>query len=250
MFAEELRPSTPAEQGHLSTKVAAGLAQLAEAADYARDAGRDPWDFAVETAGLLALGLTVSDLRWLASKGYVEHACEVTRPEDPARRFCLGQNLTFGERTCFVLAPAGMLLLRNGPADAATFHLVGQGEADSQALFSGAHIVPHWDDNRRVLSVAGRVVKQFRVPSPNQEAVLKAFERESWPPSISDPLPPVAQQQSKVRLHDTIKCLNGKQQNHLVRFRGNGRGEGVLWELIDQHALPQVPVPQGLRRAA
>jgi hypothetical protein len=34
-------------------------------------------------------------------------------------------------------------------------------------------------------------------------------------------------------LHDTIKCPNRGQVNHLLRFRGDGTGEGVLWETIE-----------------
>ena len=41
-----------------------------------RDAQRETWDFAVEIESLLAEGLTRSDLRWLVSKGYLEHADE------------------------------------------------------------------------------------------------------------------------------------------------------------------------------
>ena len=39
--------------------------------------------------------------------------------------------------------------------------------------------------------LASAFVKQYRVPSPNQEAVLTVFQEEGWPPRIDDPLSPV-----------------------------------------------------------
>ena len=109
--------------------------------------------------------------------------------------------------------------------------------ADADA---SATVIPHWDHERHVLSVGNRVVKQFRVPSPNQEAVLHAFQRDDWPPYIADPLPAVsAPRHAKVRLHDTIKCLNARQKNRLVRFHGDGQGMGVLWELVAEQAAQQ-----------
>ena len=68
----------------------------------------------------------------------------------------------------------------------------------------------------------------------NQEAILAAFQEDGWPARIDDPLPPVAETDPKRRLSDTIKCLNRKQQNALVRFSGDGTGEGVLWDLVTQ----------------
>ena len=48
-----------------------------------------------------------------------------------------------------------------------------------------------------------------------------------------DPLPPHAEQDSNSRrLSDTIKCLNRKQMNELIHFRGDGTGEGVIWERL------------------
>ena len=77
------------------------------------------------------------------------------------------------------------------------------------------------------------LVKQFKLPSPNQETVLMAFQEEGWPPRIDDPLPPHPELDPKRRLHDTIKCLNHNQQNRLIQFHGDGTGEGVLWELLE-----------------
>ena len=84
-----------------------------------------------------------------------------------------------------------------------------------------------------VLGVA--LVKQFKWTAENQEAILCVFEEEGWPARIDDPLPPQAEQDSKRRLSDTIKCLNRKQANPILHFRGDGTGEGIIWELVDLH---------------
>jgi hypothetical protein len=89
---------------------------------------------------------------------------------------------------------------------------------------------PRWDHQRRQLCMGAQLVKEFKLPSPNQETVLMAFEEESWPARIDDPLPPVAHLDPRRRLHDTIKALNRKQKRYLIRFRGDGSGEGIRWE--------------------
>lgn len=86
------------------------VVQLAEAHDYAQDAQADPWQFAVEIANLVAVGVTVDDLHQLVQGGYVEHAGEVTRPEDPARRFAPPRGSNFTKKTCFVLTETGLRL--------------------------------------------------------------------------------------------------------------------------------------------
>ena len=91
--------------------------------------------------------------------------------------------------------------------------------------------VPKWDSSRHELRLGHALVKVFKLPSRNQEAILLAFEEESWPPRIDDPLSPQGDIDPKRRLHDTIKSLNRHQKNYLVRFIGDGTGEGIRWEL-------------------
>jgi hypothetical protein len=93
---------------------------------------------------------------------------------------------------------------------------------------------PKWDQQRRQLRVGAGVVKEFKLPSPNQETVLMAFEEEGWPPRIDDPLSPLPHLDPRRRLHDTIKALNRKQKRDLIRFMGDGSGEGIRWELTDK----------------
>ena len=104
-------------------------------------------------------------------------------------------------------------------------------------------VLPSWDNERRILSVGRQIVKKYRVPSSSQEAILAAFEEEGWPPVIDDPLPPQLdlEQDPKYRLRDTIRSLNMNQTNTLLRFRGDGSGSRIVWEL--KESVEEVPVP-------
>ena len=173
--------------------------------------------------------------------GYVEHAREITRPGDCARRYAASRNLAIGRESCFVVTAAGLAIL------AASEIVVSSRGGDAGAA---ASLLPRWDAAERLLILGGRVVKQYLVPSPNQQAVLAAFQEEGWPRSIDDPLPFMPGRRPKERLHATIRCLNANQQNRLVRFRGNGTGEAVLWEPIAASAPARNATRLRLRRAA
>lgn len=110
---------------------------------------------------------------------------------------------------------------------------------------------PHWDPRTRTLFVGRRVAKQFRVPSRNQEIVLSAFEEEGWPRRIDDPLPCRSGLNAKYRLHFTLARLNRCGTEPLIRFFGDGTGEGICWEFTG--AAADSPAAQGRgekRRAA
>jgi hypothetical protein len=85
----------------------AGLALLSQAFVYAQDAGAALWDFALENDHLYAIDMTISDLRWLVAKGFVEHGQETSFYGDPHRSFRPGVGFTFVPTTCFVLTPTG-----------------------------------------------------------------------------------------------------------------------------------------------
>src|SRR5262245_48595904 len=85
----------------------AGLALLWQACWYARDAGADLWDFALEIDRLYETGVTISDLRWLVAKGFAEHGQERSFYGDAHRSFRPGAGLNFVPTTCFVLTPTG-----------------------------------------------------------------------------------------------------------------------------------------------
>ncbi len=216
-------------------KVKPALVALLEACDYAEDTESDRWDFAIGIGHLRELGLTPTDLRWLARKRYVEHAREVTRLEDDERDFRPTGNLSFCRRTCFVLTETGISKLICGRPGDERLNSVGKGEA----------AFVRWYPESRKLLVNGKLVKRFKWPAVNQETVLTAFQEEDWPERIDDPLPPRDELNSKRRLADTIKCLNRRQTNSLIHFRGDGTGEDIVWELVERRNSSPMPTKHG-----
>ena len=90
---------------------------------------------------------------------------------------------------------------------------------------------PCWNPRRRQLCLGDMVVKHFRVAAQIQQMILSVFEEECWPEHIDDPLPGGGDIDSHTRLHDAINRLNGHQTNRLLRFKGNGNGNGIRWEV-------------------
>ncbi len=214
----------------LSHRAAAALRLLLDAECCARELRRSKWDFAVEIEELRAAGLTNTDLRWLVCKGFVEHAPEITNIGDQQRSFDRQGGLIFdGDRTCFVLSRPGIGFCRVGLATASPAAEEVDGRASPGGWIAGAPRVPTWDRDRQELRLGNILVKQFKVPAANQERILAAFQEEGWPVRILDPLPPQMDQDPKRRLHDTINSLNRNQKNPLVRFSGDGSGQGVRW---------------------
>ncbi len=210
------------------------LALLLQAHDYALELGQDSWDMAVELEILRSAKLSNSDLRWLLAKGYIDHAVEATGAEDAARHFRRSLLLKFSAPTCVVLTRSGVAVAREALTSDQS-NVAGGPQVSICQLSPADELTerPKWDEQRRQLRVGRALVKEFKLPSPNQETVLMAFEEEGWPPRIDDPLPPVAQLDPRRRLHDTIKALNRKQKHGLIRFRGDGSGEGIRWEPLN-----------------
>jgi len=214
-----------------------GFAELLKAYDYARITRRNLWNFAVEIEQLRALGLNECDFRWLTCLGLVEHAREITRVEDDGREFRSTGNLTFVDRSCFILTENGSRFARR-ISERFVIQPPRQNEPSAPTSFQTVErtapppLVPDWDPERRELKLAGLLVKQFKWPAANQEMILTAFQEDEWPARVDDPLPPLYELDPRRRLHDTIKCLNRNQKNKRIHFRGDGTGEGVIWELI------------------
>lgn len=241
-LAKPFEPSErlPDSQIAANVQLADALELLARSYCYAQELDCSRWEFAVELAALRKAGASTSDLRFLISKSLVDHGLETTVLGDKRRHFRKGQRLRLCRRSCFVLSDEGMRLLATRTStseDRAPRNGAPNGYAPGDHASNGAasqpenrRPLPHWDSSRHELRIGGRLVKQFKQPSPNQETILMAFEEEQWPARIDDPLPPASEQCPKRRLHDAIKCLNRNHKNWLVHFRGDGTGEGVVWE--------------------
>ena len=238
-------------------RIRSALDLLLEAVEYAEETSGKGWEFAVEIEQLIAKGLNPNDFRWLVRNSLVLHQREVTLEGDDGRSFRPSGDLTFTDRTCFVLSETGICFARGlckvtmSPEEVISHHddQARDGNADfslngDSEPVNGRSLdkttVPKWDCVRRILSVDGLCVKRFKWAAENQEAVLSVFEEESWPSRIDDPLRPQPEQDPKRRLSDTIKCLNRKQEHPIIHFRGDGTGEGVVWEFVDSHERDDV----------
>jgi hypothetical protein len=237
----------------IPARVQQALTVLVEAYHYALDLDLDPWDFAVELPTLRPLGLTNSDCRWLIGRGWVECGFELTLAGDERRSFRRSMNLKLSKRSCLVLTESGVVaaggkLLDVGLAEL-TERLRSNVESTGHRAISFPEVIasaasdakPIWDRDRQQLRIGKIIVKQFKVPAANQETVLAAFQEEEWPPRIDDPLSPQAEQDPKRRLHDTINSLNRNQKHPLLRFLGDGSGQGVRWEFYTNGREPHQP---------
>lgn len=230
-----MKPGVPA-------RVRAGLMLLLESLAYAHDVSEDIWEFSVEWSELRRFGMTSNDARWLICKGLVQYARETTSAEDAKRTFVSCKAPSLNARTCLILTEKGIRLTRHlAVSPPATPQRSGQTSSFHESLLAmpdgnasqASTQQPVWDSTRRELRVGGRIVKEFKVPAPNQEMVLDVFEEESWSPRIDDPLPPRPGITPQRRLHDTINSLNRNQRYRLVRFLADGLGKGVRWELVE-----------------
>ncbi len=221
----------------LSEPFRSALSVLLAAFDYAADSRADRWQFAIDLSDLFARGATLSDIRWLIHRGLAEHAKETTTPGDPKRSFRALAPTSFPADACLTLTDHGATSLRPllqsreasapNPPQSGAFPDPRPPTPDPSAAPR-----PLWDPLHRELRYAGQVIKRYRVPAPNQELILTAFQEEGWPEFIDDPLSPTDGIEPKLRLQRTIKCLNRHQLSGLIRFHGNGNGLRVHWEPV------------------
>ncbi|MCA9054457.1 MAG: hypothetical protein KDA75_11510 [Planctomycetaceae bacterium] len=218
-----------------------GLVLLAQGYRYARDTNVDPWQFAVELENLLGCGVTINDLRWLMTKGFVSHQLEVTPSGAAYRQFQPLSMTHWPQATSLVLTPNGYLHitaalegreLNGGPKSAYSPQLQVVPTADEPATHAPDRTVtatPEWDPTLRELRFRGELIKRYRVPAPNQELVLNAFQDDGWPEWIEDPNPPVQGVDPIQRLLATVKSLNRNQLSNVLTFHCQTNAGIVSW---------------------
>lgn len=231
----------------IDDSLCAGLALLWRAYVCAQDTGANVWDFALRTGRLYEAGMTSSDLRWMVAKGFAEHGEETSGYGDPHRSFRRSNGYFFNNHTCLILTPSGAALAEHvfrgttrSPQATLSAHAAAVGGTAALAATNTPATSapkPRWNAIRRELSLAGLIVKRFRVPARNQETILSVFEEEDWAEHIHDPLPVTHDIDAPTRLHDAINRLNRCQINPLLRFHGDGKGKGVFWELCQSDML-------------
>jgi hypothetical protein len=185
------------------------------------------WEFAVELEALERLGVTVNALRSLIADGYIEHRIEVTGRKSKRRVFRRVGHSGFSGRSCFVLtakglARGGRMTGKRGSASPVRAPMVLNGQGELLP-------VPVWDAKNRILLYDGRAVKRFKRPAPNQEVILKQFQRMKWKQRVPNPLPRVERMNRKVRLRDTVKHLNRRHEVKAMRFHSTDCGHFVTW---------------------
>jgi hypothetical protein len=206
------------EHAEMIHRCQAGLRLLFDGSSYARELGRDRWEFAVEIEFLNAAGLTNNDLRWLAAKGYVEHALETTA-KGKTRRSSPAGRLPLPPGSCFVLTDAGVELTR--AVLALPEPAIPQANSD----------VPHWDAATHSLSWRGQLIKHFKHEAPFQEAILDAFQASNWSRYVLVALPKEEGINPKVRLRGAIRNLN-RGCGRCIRFTQEGNGGRVAWQPV------------------
>ena len=231
----------------------AGLRALVRAFTFASDVGAGAWEFALEIEQLYSTGLSISDIRWLVARGLVEHGQEITKAGEAQRSFTKGAGLFFAPGSCLVLTAEGAAHLaefvwskdseKTGSPDSNGGRSAPSSTGEitpSTAVYISPTIeenpTPRWIPELRELWLGDQLVKKFRVPACNQEWIIEVFEEDGWPVSIDDPLPPKHGMDPKIRLHDAINRLNGRQVNKLLRFHGNGSGKSIYWKAIQPTA--------------
>jgi hypothetical protein len=216
------------------------LSNLLRASEYAEEVGVDPWKFAVEWRLLKARGLEETDVRYLVARGLVEFRREISLPAAFDRTFVAHDVPRLCRDTAFILTPAGITFCRSldsgeifsQPSDPDRTAIAPTSSPPTPHFAPSAPALkPHWNPDRRELTFEGKLVKCYRVPSPNQELILSVFQEEEWPEFIDDPLPPLEDVEPRQRLQATVKSLNRRQVSCLIRFRGNG-GMKVFWQVM------------------
>jgi hypothetical protein len=199
-------------------------------ADYqAAEQGLLPSAAPVDYLHLLALGVETDVLRWMLYQAHVDHFV-LRLPDgekaDPVPR----PSAVVDKGSAFALTPLGKAFAEL---------LVGmvfvpqdnQEVEAAWAMLRVGKLVPRYDKENRLLLWGRHLLKSYLQPSANQELILLTAEKLGWVAWFDDPLPDRGQLHAKVRLHDTIKNLNRHQSPHLVRFKGDGTGTRVGWEL-------------------
>jgi hypothetical protein len=220
----------------IDERLHAGLAVLWRAYICAQDVGANLHDLALPAKRLHEAGMTRADLHWLVTKGLANYREQTTA--SPAARAFPSNGLDIDHLSRLILTARGAALAKqvfSGNAQstqAMLLELTPNGPANRKiAVGRMPAVKPRWDTIRRELSLAGSIIKRFRVPARNQETILAVFEEEGWAEHIQDPLPVTQDIDAPTRLHDAINRLNRCQINRLVRFHGDGNGTGIFWEL-------------------
>jgi hypothetical protein len=198
-------------------QIQAALYLLRQAWDFAAERNQEAWEFAVPLRSFLSAGVNETELRWLADGGYIEHAHRV---------FQQVPNLTFSEKSCFVLTKKGRDVARK-----TSKNLGPKGSKSSEKATRTAQSTrPFWDETSHTLFWRGQPLKHYKPEAPNQEAIVRAFQDKHWQKYVT--VPQEFEVNTKNRLHDAIKHLNRALRPYL-RFHQERNGNRISWEALE-----------------
>lgn len=202
---------------------------MLSACDEARTQRLSPTDVPVECQRLRQVGISEGFLIWMLYQGHVAHF-QATSQADERTGWVFEPSTVLGDRSALALTQLGELfggfLLEK--------LLLSEDSKEFEwawGLLRVGDCTPRYDAENRVFTWGRQLLKRYHQPSANQELVLVTAEELGWISWFDDPLPRGKNGNPKVRLHDTIKNLNRHQSPHLVKFKGNGTGTRVGWEL-------------------
>jgi hypothetical protein len=218
-----LNPSGAESRDNTTPSMWLALDQLLKAHDMARRMNRPKWDFAVEIDALERAGSDHNDLRALICQGLVEHSTEIRQRRPRRRSFRHRAGLHLTPQSCFVLSDWGLAVSSHHSAARCGSDTNGSANSPLTRL-----PLPVWDAVRRELRLGQIVLKRFRQPAKNQQAILAAFQEDGWPERIDNPIPGSHDENASERLHNTLKRLN-RQIDPIIRFHGGGTAEGIIW---------------------
>jgi hypothetical protein len=231
-YSAVLPGSGSADRHEGDSRLKAGLNLLLDGYLYARELGRDRWEFAVEIAFLHAAGLNNNDLRWLVGKGFVKHALEVTAKDKVPRISHRVGRLALPSGSCFVLTDTGVEFARQILAAPEPVPSKSRPQSRLKDGSKTREDQPHWDSVTHTLFWRGRLVKHFKHEAPYQEAILEAFQSCNWSRYVVVMLPREEGVNSKERLREAVKNLNRSCCKGL-HFTQEGNGGRVGWQAQD-----------------
>jgi hypothetical protein len=181
---------------------------------------------------------TLADLSFLLGAGIEKSRCLQTTALVPYK---LRSKLPFDVPSeCSIYVGRGQVewdgtsleAIKGGPAELIDWET--EIEPGDRIEFRSGKVQPRWDDQKRELWLGRALIKQFKnTKATNQEFVLNAFEEDGWPARIDDPIPSKSGIVSKRKLADTIDALNESHKSEgVIKFRGDGTGEGVVWDAV------------------
>jgi hypothetical protein len=169
-------------------------------------------------------------LIWMLYQGHIEHFRPTAAFLDHGEARTVVNSLLLTPSSSFALTEVGNAFAEWFLTQALVPTEEEAREAARDELLLG-DLLPTYDPKNRIFCWGRHVLKCFRQPSANQVLLLSAAEEMGWPCWFDDPLPPAPGLNPKVRLHDTIKALNRHQVPHMIRFKGDGTGTRVGWEV-------------------